>query len=381
VQIVIRGSEEETIGGDGGIHVAGKRSTWSAQADKVEEKLDRLNYTTIASNKFNFLYTNADCFTNKREDLSLLLGTLDYKPSLIAITEVNSKIAGNNLIESDYNLNGFNLFSVNVSVLHKRGIIVYVDNNLNSCQLEIDKKFEENIIVKISDVGEFSINVGIFYRSPNSNLENDRDLVLFIDSLTSLMNDNLLLIGDFNLPSIDWSKNRVGSNLCANSTAYKFLSCLDNNYLTQHVLFPTRARGVQASHTLDLIISNNDFVENITNLSPLGKSDHSVLHCICNLKNKKSVNVSKFNFNKGDYAGLCEYVNDVFDIHKFDNCESVNESWLYLKSTLESGQNLFIPRINNNAWRKKEAWKYPIDRSFKELISQKHRSWTRFQKN
>ena len=130
-----------------------------------------------------------------------------------------------------------------------------------------------------------------------------------------------------------------------------------------------------------MIISNNDFVENITNLSPLGKSDHSVLHCICNLKNKKSVNVSKFNFNKGDYVGLCEYFRDEFDLDKFDDCESVNESWLYLKSTLESGKNLFIPRINNNAWRKKEAWKYPIDRSFKELINKKHKSWTKFQKN
>ena len=93
----------------------------------------------------------------------MLLGTLDYKPSLIAITEVNSKCAGNNLIESDYNLPGFNLYSVNVSLPNRRGIIVYVDSNLSSSQIETALNFDENIFVKINIPGESSVNVGVFF--------------------------------------------------------------------------------------------------------------------------------------------------------------------------------------------------------------------------
>ena len=183
------------------------------------------------------------------------------------------------------------------------------------------------------------------------------------------------MIGDFNLPNINWCNNIIDNNVNINSTARKFISCLKDNYLTQHVQFPTRARGSQTPHILDLIISNEDFVEDIFNLSPLGKSDHSVLHCVCNLYNENTVNVSKFNFNKGDYKGLCEYLSNNFDACYFENCTSVNDSWMYLKSILESDQKLFIPRIENNSWKKK-AWKFPIDKSLKKLINQKHRCWT-----
>ena len=147
-------------------------------------------------------------------------------------------------------------------------------------------------------------------------------------------------------------------------------------------MFPTRARGSQTPHTLDLIITNEDFVDDVFNLSPLGKSDQSVLHCVCNLCNENTVNVSKFNFNKGNYKGLCDYLNSTLDACYFDNCVdvNVNESWMYLKSLLESGQELFIPHIVNNAWNKK-SWQYPIDSYFKKLIKKKHKCWDRFQRS
>ena len=63
----------------------------------------------------------------------------------------------------------------------------------------------------------------------------------------------------------------------------KFVSNLQDNLLTQHVTFPNRARGTDIPSTLDLVISNNDSIDNILNLSPLGKSDHSVLQVECNM--------------------------------------------------------------------------------------------------
>ena len=147
------------------------------------------------------------------------------------------------------------------------------------------------------------------------------------------------------------------------------------------MLFPTRARGSQTPHTLDSIISNEDFVEDIINLSPLGKSDHSVLHCVCNLNNESIANVSKFNFNKGNYKGLCEYLGNTIDMSYFENCTDVNDSWTTLKAVLESGQKLFIRNIASNAWRVKQSWQFPINASFKNLIKKKHRSLIRFQKS
>ena len=51
----------------------------------------------------------------------------------------------------------------------------------------------------------------------------------------------------------------------------------------QNVLTPTRARGGDNPHILDLVITNEDFLD-IKNKSPLGKSDHSVLLINCNIQ-------------------------------------------------------------------------------------------------
>ena len=52
----------------------------------------------------------------------------------------------------------------------------------------------------------------------------------------------------------------------------------------QHITFPTRARGSNEPSLLDLVISNDDFIDNIEYLSPLGKSDHSVLSISCKIQ-------------------------------------------------------------------------------------------------
>ena len=144
---------------------------------------------------------------------------------------------------------------------------------------------------------------------------------------------------------------------------------------------PNQGQRVAIPHILDLIISNEDFIEDIFNLSPLGKSDHSVLHCVCNLYYENVVNLSKLNFSKGDYKGLNVYLRNTLDTCYFNNCTDINDSWTYLKSTIESGQNLFIPHIVSNDWKKKLSWKFPINSSFKNLIKKKHRCWTRFQES
>lgn len=359
----------------------GKRSPRSTKTSQAEKTVVRSVSTSVNGDKFNVLYTNADCFSNKRQDLCYLLSTLNYKPSVIVITEVNSKIVCNNLSVSEYNLLGFTLYSVNVAVNNKRGIIVYVDSDLSSSCLDSAEEFVEALFIKIKDISGNLITLGAFYRSPNSTVENDNKLISLLDSLKSFICGKLLLVGDFNFPNINWLNYTVINNSSINSSAYKFITCLNNNFLTQHVLFPTRARGSQTPHTLDLFISNDDFVEDVVNLSPLGKSDHSVLLCVCSFFSNNTVNVSKLNYSKGNYKGLCNHFSNTFDKCYYESCLSITDSWTYLKSVLGSGMLLYIPHVESNAWRRKKSWQFPIDNSFKKLINKKHRCWTRFQES
>ena len=64
------------------------------------------------------------------------------------------------------------------------------------------------------------------------------------------------------------------------------------NLLLQHVAEPTRQRGSDKPHTLDLIISSDNFVSEVEYLSPLGMSDHSVLKFsvqLCTDKKKQQI--------------------------------------------------------------------------------------------
>ena len=112
--------------------------------------------------------------------------------------------------------------------------------------------------------------------------------------------------------------------------------------------FPTRARGSDTPSTLDLVISNNDFVDNILNLSPLGKSDHSVLKIECSL-NSKMDKRSKMNFNKGDYDGFRNFIKAEFQsvtaINILDSNHCVEDQWQFVKDSLNDGIKKFIPVI------------------------------------
>ena len=56
-----------------------------------------------------------------------------------------------------------------------------------------------------------------------------------------------------------------------------FVNELRDFYLLQHVSCPTRTRGSDTPHVLDLVISNDSFIEDSKYLAPLGNSDHSVI--------------------------------------------------------------------------------------------------------
>ena len=121
------------------------------------------------------MYTNMDSFINKRMELDIFLSSLEYKPNIIAITEVNSKRFVDDITESELSIEGYDMFSVHLSEKNFRGVVIYVDKRLVANQVEIETKFNEFIAVKIRG-GASEILVCNIYRSPNSSVANDKEL-------------------------------------------------------------------------------------------------------------------------------------------------------------------------------------------------------------
>ena len=55
---------------------------------------------------------------------------------------------------------------------------------------------------------------------------------------------------------------------------------------------------------MDLVLSDENFISDIDYLSPLGKSDHSVLKFSCNFSSSDKCLGEQLNYAKGDYVGL-----------------------------------------------------------------------------
>jgi len=87
---------------------------------------------------------------------------------------------------------------------------------------------------------------------------------------------NVMIMGDFNYPAIDFANHTVNSG-CA-SDAFQFFDKCQELCLFQHVLESTRFRNEQQPSCLDYVFTDEDnFVQDLQYQSPLGKSDHVVL--------------------------------------------------------------------------------------------------------
>ena len=86
-------------------------------------------------------------------------------------------------------------------------------------------------------------------------------------------------MGDFNHGNIKW--DTLQSTGVEGQT---FLCLVQDNFLTQHVLEPTRAERV-----LDIVLSSQkEFVDNVVIQEPLGSSDLNQLHFNIKMKSDRT---------------------------------------------------------------------------------------------
>ena len=151
--------------------------------------------------------------------------------------------------------------------------------------------------------------------------------------------NNLILLGDFNYPDIDWvtlSGHSAASNqLC---------DVIFQAGLCQLIDTPTHQQG----NILDLLLTNiEDKIKELqVHSDPHLHSDH---YNITFSVNTKMNSISKFapyfsfNFSKGDYQGLSDYM-----LHSdFTSCYPTQDNehiWHIIEQKLFEGMQLYIPQ-------------------------------------
>ena len=126
--------------------------------------------------------------------------------------------------------------------------------------------------------------------------DNDAKLCELVKEVSD---DNVLVMGDFNFPEINWTSSTV--NASGNTESAKFFESVEDSFLSQHVQFPTRGLSV-----LDLVLTRDpDLVSNVQVMSNLGCSDHNMIaFSIHYTGHHIDYMVRRFDYQKGDYDGI-----------------------------------------------------------------------------
>ena len=148
------------------------------------------------------------------------------------------------------------------------GVLLACRNSINCQELTFDTN-SESVVCRVTLNCHQSVIICSFYRPPNKEVQNVKDLCdLFTSITTTYPNIPIWLAGDLNLSNIDWE------NSCTQGSAYPLALCdtvfdfLQEYGFTQVVNFPTRA-----NNTLDVFITNRPSLLHSCS-SIAGISDH-----------------------------------------------------------------------------------------------------------
>ncbi|EFA12429.1 hypothetical protein TcasGA2_TC005240 [Tribolium castaneum] len=183
---------------------------------------------------------------------------------------------------------------------------------------------------------------------------------------------NLIIMGDFNFPCIDWSaKNTTGQTIIEK----QFSELLLENNLSQIVTEPTRFRSQQRPSLLDLVIlSDVNLVSSLNVSNPVGTSDHSKIEIELQIMIYSEPNARIKTTSIVDYTRIDESLL-TYDWNGLDSLNA-EEQWKHFKSILQTCITT-NSRLFTNRLRKDKPW---INHHMLDKIKYKAKLWKKFKR-
>ena len=220
----------------------------------------------------------------------------------------------------------------------------------------------------------------LVYRPPCSfNNLTDTKLAALNDLLISLTCSQFrtIVVGDFNLPKICWSKNEYPT-----VGIHDFMfNCFSSLGLTQFVYEPTHFSCNNINNILDLVFSSDRLCINIDSIDPpISTSDHAIInfsisvppsHFIHTLDS--AINLTCYDWSAADYVSINRFL-DTLDWHSvFGFSFDADAMWTSFKTIIWPVIDAHVPLkvIPHN--RKYKPRNYPIN--IRRLLVRKAAVW------
>lgn len=237
----------------------------------------------------------------------------------IALTETHLH---ENIYDAEVQITNYNLFRSDRIKRKCGGTAIYMHNSISVDNIET---FSDSVCESVMTYNKnLKLAVISVYRPPkgDSNLHIHKsfsNLLSTIETfLSKLKNTNIVMLGDFNLPSIMWQTESVRADKPDKKCAELMLQFMDKQLLIQHVSENTR----KDKNILDLILTNNeDLVHNISVEKVGTVSDHDKVNLgfllDFNNKSHQSENytpthpLDELNLNKADWSAIRQELSQI----------------------------------------------------------------------
>ena len=313
---------------------------------------------------------NAQSLKLKKDDLQMKAKL--HKPLLIGVIES----WGNEKTEDAvFKLKNYIMYRSDRTGQRGGGTLLYISTQLGQRECLPLKRsvngisFDSSVWCWVTPTRGKKILVGCVYRSTSSLGVNNDKLNNLLKFACEIAGENrLLILGDFNVPNIDWTNRILLPG--ARRLERDFFETITDNFLCQHVKEPTRFRGTEKS-TLDLIFTKEEEdVKNVKVLSPIGLSDHGAVigEFICKWKSRVVPKKTPI-YYKGKYDIIANEINQIGwrEMHTGINEFVKNYNSIY-KLMVEEHIPLGSPKDYNEPW---------MNRNIMKIWKKKNCAWNR----
>ena len=212
------------------------------------------------------------------------------------------------------------------------GVLLYIKENIPAYEVQLQEEADCKEALWCNLVtGHTTVTIGVVYRCPNITIQNNEKIH---NAIREVSKGDCIIMGDFNHGNIKWD-----SQQSTGVEDQKLLCLVQDNFLTQHVLEPTRAARV-----LYIVLSSQkEFVDNVVIQEPLGSSDHNQLHFNINIKSDKTkVKQCRRDFRRGNYEEIRKSL-ALIDWNDKMNNKTATQCWNILRGELDSAIERYVP--------------------------------------
>ena len=302
---------------------------------------------------------NCNGISGKRHQLEILLN--HHKPDIFALVETKL-ISSINDREVCDNYTLYRLDRPN-SPGRGGGVLIGVLDSCNILVNNISPSSKGELLSVDLIVSGFPFTFVVYYHRPC--VKNIDDFIYWYHNQSSF---NHLIVGDFNLPDIDWSDRSLKKH--QNTSMHSaFLNLLESSDLDQLITVPTHLQG----NTLDLVLTNLE--TSIPQIEP-SCSDHHLINFELFLEAPVTHAIDNNNtmpFWKFNKAKIPDIMVDCFDLESdikksIDDKIPIDQIWTLFKSTILKSAHNNIPSHTRKP--KPSPW---MTRSTKREIARRRR--------